>query len=134
MGAEAHHYTSTDDDFLKALGLEPNKYPSKISIAELLKNNANKETLNIINTQNLQEVYKNFTLKERLLQAGISALKETNIEVDWMTGSFTREFKLSNGKILKEVRDEKKEKDIWKKNDWLTAGYDFVFAYKVIVE
>lgn len=137
MSSSAEFYPACDNDWIKAVGLDPNTYPEYETVDHFLN------SLPLSNMKQVREacekygfalITRHFTLTERFKLYGLEIVRIKYEEPYMLHDYKPKTITLSNGVVLKEVRDENKERELYKELDPNNYGNLFIFAYKVIKE
>lgn len=157
MGAVSHNYPAHDNQWLKAAGFDPDKHPGHETLLDYFVSKTGLESpdlfpcgkgrrvWNDLNYDGWMDVTRHFTLEERFKLFGVEIENdEKETEEDYYYISYSpRTITLSNGMVLKEVRDLYVEEAMfeddpehegyrrYKLEYGFETGYDFVSVYKV---
>lgn len=139
MGANPIFFHANDDEWVTAAGFDPKTFPETETVGEFLNRMQWHEQAHII--QDLKEhgflsLVRYYSLEERFEKYEVSIAKDEKLNDNeaWFYGTtdveYERKITLSNGTVLKEVRDNEKENELWTSGNY-EEGYDFLFCFRV---
>ena len=131
MGATAHYYHATDDEFLKALDINPEKTPEFVSLSDFIETKdiyLGHVDRQLLKSSGFMDLKRYYTLEERLARHGLEIVCENRDRVCIGWDDDERVLIISDGRVLKEDRNQ--EEEAQKHRDkFYDEGSEFVFCY-----
>lgn len=130
MGAAAHDFPASNDQWIEAAGFDPSIHPQTVNVVDFLTEHKHHDAAVLLEQNGFGHICKNRCLTERLGLYGVEVEEQRTANESMYYEYEPVTMKLSNGMVLKEVPDEEAIDRLWETGDY-DPGYDFITVYKV---